>query len=103
MKLALENILTPDDLDQLQQLVRDTGEARPVRCYSPIAQVAVIGIAERGVLVSWWASPAEGEAAAALAHGVVEAGVIAIDHAVKRMRGDAEQIAAAVIKNAATP
>ena len=100
--MKIESILPDDEVISFNELVREAAEkgAQAVRWHSPRRNVMVIGICDRGDLLTWFATPAGDAAQAKLIELIVVAGCAQITNSAKAIEADSAIYARAAIQRA---
>lgn len=96
--MKLSTLLTAPEMVAFHALLQEAAQAGAgaIRFHSCSSKLAVIGILDRGELLTWYASPAQGEAEALLVQTVVLNGMAHTAAAVAQ----SQSVAAEALRNA---
>lgn len=101
--LKLESMLTPNELEQFDALVRQATEtgAQAVRWHSQSTGVLVVGLCSGGQLLTWFASPAHNQEEASVVQAIILSGIAQAGAGFAALQTGADDFAASVIAKAA--
>jgi hypothetical protein len=98
--MELTSLLSPVEMTAFTLLITEASAvgAGAVRYFSQSRSLAVIGICDSGELVTWFASPAKGNAELVVLQSVVLAGIAAAGTAYAKVQSDAQDAIAKASK-----